>query len=328
MTRLFELCCPESLSNVEDADSKFLSNLESTKWLSWISKVLQISLESAESIVKFNDVIILQGTYSLILIKKIRFVTYVFHFYDIENESRDTSCLIGSVAQIILDARFRTVTGFFSLIQKDWISTGHPFHSNYMHSSPIFLLFLDSVYQLLHQNPFEFEFNETLLTDVWDSCFDPTTGTFQFDTPSQRKTLVSFNSLLALLGIRTDWINKYIIIIQITNCRNCVRSSASGTESYQRRMMRKRLHPKRNLDRMCTGDNHYFPPSRQYPGVSSIPYINWGTFCLHLYLRHSGTVIRSSIASLPCHTFSYGLPYIWNGQRSLLTWALLQPSYP
>lgn len=85
------------------------------------------------------------------------------------------------------------MAGFFSLIQKEWVATGHPFHTEYMHTSPIFLLFLDAVYQLLVQNPFEFEFNEQLLNDIWDSCFDSTTGTFLFDSPAQRKGLVSWN---------------------------------------------------------------------------------------------------------------------------------------
>jgi hypothetical protein len=61
LSRLLELCCPETFSHYEDMDSKFLSQLESTKWLIWISKVLQLCSELAERVVRKNDVIILQG---------------------------------------------------------------------------------------------------------------------------------------------------------------------------------------------------------------------------------------------------------------------------
>ena len=108
----------------------------------------------------------------------------------VEHESRDLSCLISSVMQLILDPRFRTAIGFFSLIQKEWIAAGHPFHSGYLHTSPLFLLFLDVVFQLCNQNPFQFEFNDTLLHEIWDATFDSTIGTFQFDSPKQRKNLV------------------------------------------------------------------------------------------------------------------------------------------
>jgi len=107
-----------------------------------------------------------------------------------EQESRDLSCLCSSVIQVIVDARFRTVTGFFSLIQKEWIAFGHPFHTSYMHASPIFLMFLDCVHQLMKQNPVDFEFNDRLLSHTWDACFDGTSGTFLFDTPQQRKSMV------------------------------------------------------------------------------------------------------------------------------------------
>jgi hypothetical protein len=112
-------------------------------------------------------------------------------FFSTENESRDLSCLCSSVLQVVVDPRFRTVTGFFSLIQKEWIAFGHPFHSCYMHASPVLLMFLDTVHQLMKQNPVEFEFNDQLLCQVWDSTFDSTRGTFLFDTPQQRKAMVS-----------------------------------------------------------------------------------------------------------------------------------------
>ena len=121
---------------------------------------------------------------------RVRLYGYVYIFLSIEHESRDLSCLISSVMQLILDPRFRTAIGFFSLIQKEWIAGGHAFHSGYLHTSPLFLLFLDVVFQLCNQNPFQFEFNDTLLHEIWDATFDSTIGTFLFDSPKQRKNLV------------------------------------------------------------------------------------------------------------------------------------------
>lgn len=100
-----------------------------------------------------------------------------------------------------MDSRFRSVSGFFSLIQKDWVAFGHPFHSTYMHTSPVFLLFLDCVFQLQNQNPLHFEFNERLLGSLWDSSFDCTTGTFLFDSPQQRKTMELCKDSTAWLSI-------------------------------------------------------------------------------------------------------------------------------
>lgn len=37
---LVDLCCPESLSQYQDTDSKFYSQLEHTKWLINVSKVI------------------------------------------------------------------------------------------------------------------------------------------------------------------------------------------------------------------------------------------------------------------------------------------------
>lgn len=37
------------------------------------------------------------------------------------------SCLVASLIQVMLDPHFRTITGFQSLIQKEWVMSGYPF---------------------------------------------------------------------------------------------------------------------------------------------------------------------------------------------------------
>jgi len=51
----------------------------------------------------------------------------------------------------------------------------------------MFLLFLDCVWQLLHQFPDKFEFTETYLTTLWDSCHIGVYDTFLFNCERDRK---------------------------------------------------------------------------------------------------------------------------------------------
>lgn len=76
-----------------------------------------------------------------------------------------------SLIKILLNKRFRTFTGFRQLINYEFIGFGHKFQDrqNYedgKEGSPIFIQFLDSVYQILVQNPQEFEFNSLYLKDL------------------------------------------------------------------------------------------------------------------------------------------------------------------
>ncbi|VUZ52229.1 unnamed protein product [Hymenolepis diminuta] len=92
----------------------------------------------------------------------------------VSNEGTDRSLLISSLTQIILSADFRTIRGFAALVQRDWVAAGHPFtrrcsrlltqpSGQLKEASPIFLLFLDCVWQIWSQYPSFFEFNEELL---------------------------------------------------------------------------------------------------------------------------------------------------------------------
>jgi myotubularin-related protein 1/2 len=83
----------------------------------------------------------------------------------------DRTAQLSALAQIMMDPYYRTIEGFAVLVEKEWVQFGHKFHHRIAQAavstseaSPIFLQFLDCVWQLLQQFPFSFEFNENLLS--------------------------------------------------------------------------------------------------------------------------------------------------------------------
>lgn len=108
------------------------------------------------------------------------------------------SAVVSSLAQLIMDPHFRTINGFQSLVQKEWITLGHPFTKRFGRISefeakqaPLFQLFLDCVWQMQHQLPASFEFSETYLTSLWDSLHDTVFDTFSFDSERVRQLMTS-----------------------------------------------------------------------------------------------------------------------------------------
>ena len=82
---------------------------------------------------------------------------------------RDRSPLVISLAMLQLDPYYRTIEGFEVLIEKEWNAAGHEFQTRCGHGvqyssdnerAPIFIVFLDCVWQFLQQHPDSFEFNE------------------------------------------------------------------------------------------------------------------------------------------------------------------------
>jgi len=68
----------------------------------------------------------------------------------------DKTTQIVSLVQLLLDPWYRTFYGFQSLIQKEWLRFGHKFEErlgqakgNQKERAPVFLLFMDCVWQLL-----------------------------------------------------------------------------------------------------------------------------------------------------------------------------------
>lgn len=108
----------------------------------------------------------------------------------------DRTAEMCSLTQILLDPYSRTLEGFEVLIEKEWISFGHSFETRWGHlcddktknikRSPIFVQFLDWVYQLLRQFPTCFEFNTNLLCFLAHHVYSWKFGTFLLDTQKYR----------------------------------------------------------------------------------------------------------------------------------------------
>ncbi|XP_054707897.1 myotubularin-related protein 10-B-like [Uloborus diversus] len=177
--KLKDLCMPSTPQEFWESDNNYLSKLDSTKWLHHVSSCLNIALEAAERIIKNNTTVIF-----------------------CEHEGRDLSCVLSSLVQLIMDPVYRTTSGFELLIQKEWVALGHPFTERHhlisgyeAEEAPIFLLFLDCVWQLLQQCPTVFEFSETYLTTLWDSCHVSLFDTFLFSNHKTRAdAILTLNS--------------------------------------------------------------------------------------------------------------------------------------
>ncbi|KAF7241627.1 Myotubularin-related protein 10 [Varanus komodoensis] len=164
--KLKQLCVNEPF---EETEEKWLSLLDNSRWLEYVRLFLKHSAELVYMLDSKHISIILQ-----------------------EEEGRDLSCCVASLIQVMVDPYFRTIAGFQSLIQKEWVMAGYPFLDRCNHlkksdkESPLFLMFLDCVWQLLEQYPSAFEFSEAYLTILYDSTRISLFGTFLFNSPHQR----------------------------------------------------------------------------------------------------------------------------------------------
>jgi myotubularin-related protein 1/2 len=120
---------------------------------------------------------------------------------------RTSQCV--ALSQLLLDPYYRTITGFAILIEKEFLSFGHKFairsghdkeFDNYKDKerSPIFLQFIDCVWQLIQQFPNSFEFNSYMLIIIMDHLYSCLFGTFLFNSQMERKNANLQNTTISL----------------------------------------------------------------------------------------------------------------------------------
>ncbi|KAM9169092.1 myotubularin-related protein 11 [Mergus octosetaceus] len=151
-------------------EEKWLSALEATRWLDHVRACLRKAVEVAS---------LLAGRRCCVLLQ--------------EPSDRDLNCLLASLVQLLADPHARTLPGFQSLVQREWVAAGHPFprrlglrRGSPREEAPVFPLFLDCTWQLVRQFPAAFGFTEAFLLALHDSSFQPCCGTFLFTCQRQR----------------------------------------------------------------------------------------------------------------------------------------------
>ncbi|XP_060951770.1 myotubularin-related protein 1a isoform X2 [Limanda limanda] len=107
----------------------------------------------------------------------------------------DRTAQLTSLAMLMLDSYYRTLRGFQVLVEKEWISFGHKFaarvgHGDENHAnserSPVFIQFIDCVWQMTRQFSAAFEFNELFLITVLDHLYSCLFGTFLYNSEEER----------------------------------------------------------------------------------------------------------------------------------------------
>ena len=186
--------------NTNDETTLFL-NITNSGWYEAIIILLKSSFQICNSIRDKNNVLI--------------------HCSD----GWDRTSQLCSTSQILLDKYYRTLDGFICLIEKDWLSFGHQFRyrngfyssidsppnvSNENQFSPIFIQWLDSIYQLMNQNYNKFQFNFNLILFLAEEIFSGKYGTFLFNNDKEREEYDEENKTISIWNYIKDNESKFI----------------------------------------------------------------------------------------------------------------------
>ncbi|XP_039345371.1 myotubularin isoform X5 [Mauremys reevesii] len=189
----------ESLKKLKDIvypnveESHWLSSLESTHWLEHIKMLFskRIHLNKRQHLSTLHK-LVLTGAIQVADKVSSGKSSVLVHCSD----GWDRTAQLTSLAMLMLDSYYRTIVGFEVLVQKEWISFGHKFASRIGHGdknhadadrSPIFLQFIDCVWQMSKQFPTAFEFNEQFLITILDHLYSCRFGTFLYNCESVRE---------------------------------------------------------------------------------------------------------------------------------------------
>lgn len=164
---------------------KWLSKLESSNWLSHVKDILTCACTIAQCIDLEGASVLVHGT-----------------------DGYDATLQVTSLVQLILDHDCRTINGFEALVEREWLQGGHPFADRCSKSafaitkqrseSPVFLLFLDCVWQIWQQFPCSFEFNEDFLILLFEHAYSSQFGTFLCNNEKERKECKLSNRTVSL----------------------------------------------------------------------------------------------------------------------------------
>ncbi|TKS76058.1 Myotubularin-related protein 9 [Collichthys lucidus] len=195
LIKLVEACNDQSHSM-----DRWLSKLEASNWQTHVKEILTTACLAAQCIDREGASVLVHGT-----------------------EGTDSTLQVTSLAQIILDPACRTIRGFQGLVEREWLQAGHPFQqrcaqSAYSNSkprqeAPVFLLFLDCVWQILRQFPCSFEFSESFLVLLFEHAYASQFGTFLGNSTAERAKLSLPEKTVSLWS----WVNRPQELERLTN---------------------------------------------------------------------------------------------------------------
>eukprot|EP00039_Didymoeca_costata_P008766 m.115991 g.115991 ORF g.115991 m.115991 type:complete len:742 (+) comp14223_c0_seq3:109-2334(+) len=149
---------------------KYLSDLESCKWLSHVRSVIDTTVSIVKYTVAGHSVLI--------------------HCSDGWDRTAQTCSLAG----FMLEPYYRTIRGFIVLVEKEWLGFGHKMSDRNQflaghgsEVSPIFLQFLECTWHISQQYPRAFEFNELFLITMFDCLVSSQFGTYLCNSEKERK---------------------------------------------------------------------------------------------------------------------------------------------
>ena len=96
--------------------------------------------------------------------------------FAIQSDGWDRTAQLTGLTAIMLDPFYRTIEGLFIVIEKEFVSFGHQFEhrcgkTTHKETSPVFLQFLDSLFQLVSQFPTKFEYTSRMLSLFSTLCY-------------------------------------------------------------------------------------------------------------------------------------------------------------
>ncbi|XP_055035839.2 myotubularin-related protein 1b isoform X2 [Misgurnus anguillicaudatus] len=162
----------------------WFSSVDSTHWLEYIRLLLAGAVRIADRIESGKT-------------------SVVVHCSD----GWDRTAQLTSLAMLMLDGHYRSLRGFQVLLEKEWLSFGHRFASRVGHGdgnhanserSPLFVQFIDCVWQMTRQFPSAFEFNELFLITVLDHLYSCLFGTFLFNSEQERVSKEVYSKTVSL----------------------------------------------------------------------------------------------------------------------------------
>ncbi|XP_078739975.1 phosphatidylinositol-3,5-bisphosphate 3-phosphatase MTMR8-like, partial [Lampetra fluviatilis] len=168
LAKLLEVCQTKNLSS-----SDFITGLENSGWLKHIKAVMDTAVFIAKAVVSER-------------------VSVLAHCSD----GWDRTAQVSSLASLLIDPFYRSTRGFMVLVEKEWISFGHKFSHRCAHlegegkeASPVFVQFLECVWQLGEQFPQALEFNDRLLLQLHDHVHSCQFGNFLGNSQRERRQL-------------------------------------------------------------------------------------------------------------------------------------------